>query len=102
MGLTAELATSAGISFRRSGGLELIGSADADAFLDECAKAGARVLGIEGFRLGGGKTRPDMSAIADLSGIEDPGASVDEARAAVAEIGQPGLLFEFTMLLGAG
>lgn len=66
--------------------------------LDECATAGVRVLGLEGFRLADGETRPDMSAIADLSDVEDPAASVEEARAVVSEIEGPDLMLEFTLV----
>ncbi|MDP8910202.1 MAG: hypothetical protein M3N47_14050 [Chloroflexota bacterium] len=97
MGLTTELASSVGIPVRRAGSLELITWFDAAAFLDECSKAGVRVLGVEGFRLPGGKTLPDMSAIADLSDVADPAESVAEARKLVAEIGAPDLLLEFTL-----
>lgn len=102
MGLTAELAGSVGIPVQRSGSLELIASSDANGFLDECARAGVRVLGIEGFRLADAETRPDTSAIADLSAIEDPNASVEEARAAVVEISEPDLSLEFTLTRGSG
>lgn len=102
MGLTAELATAVGIPVRRTGSLELIPSFDAAAFLDECSKAGVRVLGFEGFRMTDGETRPDMSAIADLSDVEDPTASVEEARIIVDEIAASDLLLEFTLSRGTG
>lgn len=98
MGLTAELAAGVGIRVHRSGSLELIPSSEAARLLDECATAGVRVLGLEGFRLADGETRPDMSAIADLSDVEDPAASVEEARAVVSEIEGPDLMLEFTLV----
>lgn len=102
MGLTAELAAAVGIPVRRTGSLELVRSLDAVAFLDECSKAGVRVLGFEGFRITDGETRPDISAIADLSDVEDPTESVEEARTIVDDIAAPALLLEFTLTRGMG
>ncbi len=102
MGLTAELAAALGIPVRRTGSLELIPSSDAATLLDECSKAGVRVLGFEGFRVTDGETRPDMSAIADLSDVEDPTESVEEARTIVDQIVAPDLLLEFTLSRGTG
>lgn len=100
MGLTSEIAASVGMDVRRAGSLELIASADAEALLDECARRGIRVLGFEGFRLVDGETRPDMSAIADLSDVTEPAESVEETRAIVAALAGPDLMLEFTLLPG--
>jgi hypothetical protein len=97
MGLTSELAHAAGVSVHRSGSLELISATDADRLLDQVARAGVRVLGFEGFRVTSGGTRPDMSAIADLSDGEDSAASIEEARAVISQIGATDLFLEFTL-----
>jgi hypothetical protein len=102
VGLTAELADAVGIPVRRSGSLELIRAAEAGRLLDECAKERIRILGLEGFRLAGDETRPDMSVIADLSDVEDPAASVEEARAVVAETEKADLMLEFSLTRSAG
>ena len=100
MGLTSEIASYLGMEVRRAGSLELIASSDAEALLDECARRGVRVLGFEGFRLADGETRPDMSAIADLSDVTEPAESVEEARAIVGALAEPELMLEFTLSPG--
>lgn len=97
MGLTSEIAASVGVDVRRAGSVELIASRDAEAFLDECARRGIRVLGFEGFRITDGETRSDMSAIADLSDVREPMESIDEARLTVTAVAQPELMLEFTL-----
>ena len=97
MGLTAEIGRGIGIDVRLRGALELISSKDAALFLDACSSAQVRVLGIEGFELEAIEIRPDMSAIADFSAIEDPLASVEEARRFVEELPSTDLFLDFTL-----
>jgi hypothetical protein len=97
VGLTADLAATVGIPVRQVGSLELIAAGDSGPFLDACSAAGIRVLGIEGFRLSEGVTRPDMSAIADLSRIEKSSESVEAARSFVQEVATSDLMLEFTL-----
>lgn len=94
--MTTELAGRAGIAIRAVGGLELIAAAEAPAFLDACSGVGARVLGVEGFRIWEGGVEPDMNAIADLSGVLDPDDSVAEARGFVSAAASD-LSFDFTL-----
>lgn len=97
MGPIAEIAAAAGVRLRERGGLALFDADSARAFLDACAKSGVRVLGIEGFDVAGDAVRPDMNAIADLSPIADPEASVAEAKAFLDGLGTTPLLFDFVL-----
>lgn len=100
MGSVEALAESAGIALERRGGVALVRSADAAAFLDEADRHGAVVLGAEGFRLNGPDLVPDLDAILDLSGMDDRGRSLEEARAFVEAVATPELLFEFVVYEG--
>jgi hypothetical protein len=97
MELTEEIAGMVGIDVRRIGGLDLISFRDAGRFLDACSSAEVLVVGIEGFFLEGRQVRPDMSAIADFSRIEDARASVDEAKSFVKMLRSNDLLLDFTL-----
>ncbi len=68
------------------------------AFLECCRAARVQVVGVEGFDLINGGYRPDMGAILDLSGIDDPSDSVDEAPSFVAEVCRESLMFEFQLI----
>lgn len=93
----SELARRGGVSLRRIGTVDLVDAADAPAFLDACASAGTRVLGVEGFHVVDGGVVPDMEAIADFSSLTDSNESVREARAFVVATADPDLAFEFIL-----
>lgn len=92
-----ELATRAGIPVKVRGALSLVPSNGAAAFLDICESAEVRVLGFEGFELVGNGVRPDMDAIADLSAVESPKLSVQEARGIAKAIAREGLYLDFVL-----
>jgi hypothetical protein len=102
MSLEEELERKSGISVRKIGSLRLMTAPDAMSFLDACLASGALVLGVEGFRLKDGEVHPDQNAIADFSGLEQPQASIDEARRFVERTATPSLLFDFTIAEGSG
>jgi hypothetical protein len=89
-----------GCDGRRLGGRLLVRVEDAVAFLDEAGREGVTVVGAEGFRIDGEAIKPDMDAILDLSGIDDPARSVTEAKSFVEAVSEPGLLFEFVLADG--
>ena len=95
--VTLHVARQLDIPVHISGALSLVAANDVPRFLDGCKLVRARVLGIEGFRLHGGGVRPDMDAIADLSRVVEPGASVEEARVFTSQFAGSDLLFEFTL-----
>ncbi len=100
MRLTEEIARRMGLRVTVDGGLPLIASADADAFLDGCQRSGVRVLGIDGLRIQGPHTVPDMGAIADFSRLKAGdliSESILEARRFVRLVGTPDMLFDFTL-----
>jgi len=82
MGLAQELASHAGIPIVRRSSLELIACEDAGRFLTVCEHARVWIVGIEGFRLWGDKTEPDMEAIADFSALEERS---DRVQASIAD-----------------
>lgn len=94
--VTARLARQTGLPVRTVGGLHLMASADAPAFLDACSAAGVRVLGFEGFRVLEDSVEPEMDVITDLSDLVDPEESIREARAVV-ESAESDLFFDFTL-----
>jgi hypothetical protein len=100
MGLALVLAREARIDLREIGGLALVALADTQVFLDACATEGVLVLGVEGFYLHGPEARPEMDAIADFSEVDDAARSVREARAFIATVGRPGMLFDFALSPG--
>ena len=69
-----------GIRFieRGEGSLYVEASAAHD-FVDSCRKEECRILGVEGFRITRGETRPIDSLVADFSEIDSPSQSCDEA-----------------------
>lgn len=97
MGSLEILARQAGVSLRRIGNTSLIRCEDTTAFLDEASRRGISVIGAEGFRLEGTNLVPDFDAILDLSGLDDPARSVDEARSFLDAVSEPGLLIEFVL-----
>jgi hypothetical protein len=97
MGSVETVAAAAGITLERLGSTSLVRVEDAVAFLDEAGREGVTVIGVEGFRIDAGAITPDMDAILDLSGVDDPAQSVTEAKSFVGAVGEPGLLFEFVL-----
>src|SRR5438046_1806116 len=97
MGSIEAVAAGAGVSLERLGSTSLVRVEDAGAFLDEAGREGVTIIGAEGFRIDGEAITPDMDAILDLSGIDDPARSVTEAKSFVEAVGEPGLLFEFVL-----
>jgi hypothetical protein len=81
-----EIAKAAGVSFHLTAHATLIACDDAIAFLEGCRAAGVQVFGVEGFDLGDRGCRPDMEAILDLSAMDDPSGSVDEAQSLVGRL----------------
>lgn len=82
------------------GSMTLIPARDAEAFLVGCEQAGARLLGIEGFRIVDGATVPDMGLVLDLTvGGMDPTAleSFRAARRFLREHVPSDVLLEFTL-----
>lgn len=97
MGSVEAVAAGAGVSLERRGGTGLVRVEDAHVFLDEAGREGVAVIGAEGFRVDGEAITPDMDAILDLSGIDDPGQSVTEAKSFIEAVAEPGLLVEFVL-----
>lgn len=97
MGPVDAVAAAAGVLLERLGSTSLVRLEDAVAFLDEAGREGVTVVGAEGFRIDGEAITPDMDAILDLSGIDDPAQSVAEAKSFVETVAAPGLLFEFVL-----
>lgn len=91
------VAAGAGVSLKQLGTISLVRVEDAVAFLDEAGREGVTIVGAEGFRIDGEAITPDIDAILDLSGIDDPGRSVTEAKSFVEAVAEPGLLFEFVL-----
>jgi hypothetical protein len=69
-----------------------------DALMTAASAAHVRIVAIEGFELQAGQRRPDIGAIVDLSGCADAAESLVEARAALAELRERGLWFEFDLV----
>lgn len=80
----------------------VVSASEGSTFLDACAGAEVVVLGAEGFDVQGATVRPDMGAILDLSGIEDPQRSILEAKRFVEEVDRPGLMLEFVLEASPG
>jgi len=100
MGSVEAVAAGAGVSLERLGSTRLVRVEDAVAFLDEAGREGVTIIGAEGFRIDGEAITPDMDAILDLSGIDDPARSVTEAKSFVEAVAGLGLLFEFVLADG--
>jgi len=80
-----------------SGSLELIAFRDAERFVESARQKGFIVLGIEGLRVVDGRTVPDMDAIADFAERDFDGTLPDsDACQFVREVGEEGMLFDFT------
>jgi hypothetical protein len=94
-----EIAEAAGVPYVLTETATLIACDDAQTFLEACRAARVQVLGAEGFGLANGLHRPDMEAILDLSELDDPNESVDQAQAFAAEVCRPGLMFEFQLVV---
>jgi hypothetical protein len=62
--------------------MALIAASDAQAFLSGCESVGARLLGIEGFRIVEGATVPDLGLILDLTIGGNVPSAPDALRAA--------------------
>jgi hypothetical protein len=77
--------------------MELIARGDAMAYLERCRAENARILGIEAFRRIDDHLVPIMDAILDLGSLDDPTASIEEARRFIADLDDPGLLLEFVL-----
>jgi hypothetical protein len=56
----------------------------AGAAIDLAEQASVRLLGMEGFLVGGGNVYPSMSRITDYSAAADPGTAYAAARALLA------------------
>jgi len=101
MGLTARIASAAGISLKSAGSLQLVSSKDTDAFLGAASTEHVAILGIEGFHLEGSRIVPDMSAIADFSELprdeEFMGATIEEARTFLRSFAQADMYFDFLL-----
>ena len=103
--LERRIAKRFGVPHSLRGGMVLIASSDADAFLVGCESVGACVLGIEGFRIVEGATIPDMSLILDLTmGGKVPSArdSVRAARLFLREHVPSDVLLDFTLAAEGG
>jgi hypothetical protein len=98
--LSHELAEAAGLRCHLTTGATLIACEDAVRFLGTCRAANVRVTGAEGFDVADDQRRPDMEAILDVSDVQDPADSVQEAERFVAAICRPGLFFEFGLERG--
>jgi hypothetical protein len=72
------LAEAAGIALVQVGGLELLRGEDALLVLEEFARRGGKVLGVEGFSRTNSGLRPEERLIADFSYGDSSG--IDEAR----------------------
>ncbi len=100
MGPIRTAAARADVSLRRVGGLDLVAFEDVPRLLASIRDLGWRVLGIEGFRLHGGRIVPCMDAIADwsaLSGSEASDRSVEASLRYLGSVGEPGMLFDLTL-----
>ncbi len=78
----------------------LIAACDAEAFLVACETEGARLLGIERFRIVDGATVPDMGLILDLTvGGATPSApeALRAARRFLREHVSSDVLLDFTL-----
>lgn len=98
MGPVAALARSAGIAITTAAGLDLIDLAEAPRFLDACLREGWVILGVEGFRIEGDRLSPEMTAIADFSGLCSSRESVGEARRFVERMHDSGLKLDFVLV----
>ena len=79
----------------RRGGILLLAPGDAIALVREARGAGVAVLGIEGFEITPGATRPRMDEILDCSAAEGvPPGGWDAAERFLAERRESGLMFE--------
>lgn len=100
MGRVATMAARFHLQVVVRGDLELVDVRAARRIVDACAQEGFPVLGIEGFRLREGATVPEMTAIADFSGMlemSERDRAVQSAQAAHAfldTVTDPELLFE--------
>ena len=101
MGLSEEVARSAGIPIVIRGSGEYVCSTNVERFLREARARGLGVLGLEGFQLLKDATIPDMSAILDLSELERStncvDESIDQALSFVRDINDPGMYFDVTL-----
>lgn len=98
MGPIADAARVAGVPLRHVAGLQLVGSTDAIQLIHALRAAGLRIVGAEGFRLvGDDAVRPAMDAILDLSGLDDPKQSAEEAEMFLRSVAMPELWFEFSV-----
>ncbi|MDF0733005.1 hypothetical protein P0Y43_20135 [Pseudomonas entomophila] len=70
------------------GGTPLFDAGDGIKLVDYCKNNGIAVLGIEGFKIKGGKRIPDMNCIVDFS------ASLNEMDFAVKSVGMSRLIVE--------
>ncbi|MDA0167905.1 hypothetical protein OJ998_02315 [Solirubrobacter taibaiensis] len=95
--LSHELAQAAGLRCYVDTGATLFACHDGMRLLSACRNAEVRVIGVEGFDIIDGQRRPDMTAILDLSNVEDPTDSVEDAQGFVAEVCRPGLFLEFDL-----
>lgn len=99
MGLIAEIARSVGVGVHQSGPTELVSGADLIKLLGAVRSRGMSVLGLEGFRIVGGRLVPEMNAIADfstISGSADSEETVAEALRFISRVGEPDLLYDVT------
>lgn len=86
------------------GGTPLFSLDDAIKLLGFCEQNDAAVLGIEGFKIAGGKRVPDMDCIADFStlvavaGREFPTASREAAKLFIESIADSDVFLEFVLV----
>lgn len=104
MGLVESIARRLGLSVLHRGSLELLECSAARQVVDACAEEGSAVVGIEGFRISGENTVPDMDAIADFSALDHlpwplrVARSVSEARAFIEQVRDPHVLLEISLV----
>lgn len=80
-----------------AGSMVLFSRSDAKAFAQVCSDQQIVILGLEGFDLRDDAIVPDISAIADFSGVTDADLSVRSTFQFLDELPASDLVFEFVV-----
>lgn len=108
MGLVESIARRLGLAVLHRGSLELLEYSAAREVVDACIEARSAIVGIEGFRISGESTVPDMGAIADFSALAGlpwqlrVAQSVVDAKTFLDAVRDPQLLLEISLVEEAG
>ncbi len=99
MGFTTRVASGLGLKVVQRSSLELVSAPDARRILLVCEEEKIAVFGLEGFRIEGGATVPEMDAIADFSSsfVATPNPfreTIAAARRFLDAMSDPTLLFD--------